>query len=341
MTYLNQIGIIPALLLTLGGLLVLCSTKGEKAQRRFLLYLLIAGCLLLLALFVAIQMTPPRDNRPFWQVSTVLTPVVIGVLALIALHSKRRAAMSRTAQLLALLLAVGLAVLVITYRDTGFAMAYSILRGVLVLVVGWAVGRRFPRTAVFMGLLLLLALFGLLNTISSAPADQWSLPPWLAMPFRVGLVALPDLLAVLSAVLLTNSLQSRTGKPLLLPMVLALLLLGCLAYSVFWASVWDQTSDGLGGLALSQPSALVAVGAGMVMAVALSGRRRVAGLLFALLAPLLLYQSFEQGWQVSYHDLTEARAERIAVALAEYHKCEGVYLPTLDRLRSRYLLRVP
>ena len=88
MTYLNQIGILPALLLTLGGLLVLRSTEEEKAQQRFLLYLLVAGSLLLLALFVAIQMTPPRDNRPFWQVSAVLIPAVIGVLALIVLRSK-------------------------------------------------------------------------------------------------------------------------------------------------------------------------------------------------------------------------------------------------------------
>jgi hypothetical protein len=340
MTYLNQIGILPALLLTLGGLL-LRSTEEEKAQRRFLLYLLVVGSLLLLALFIAIQMTPPRDNRPFWQVSAVLIPAILGVLALIVLHSKHLTAASRGAQLLALLLAVGLTVMVISYWNTQFSVAYRILPGVLVLVLGWAVGRRFQKTAVFVAILLLLALFGL-NTLSNAPAGELSPPPsWLVILFRIGVEAFPGLLVVIPAVLLTNSLQSRNSKPALLPIMLALGLLGYLAYSVFWASVWDQTSDGLGGLALSQPSALVAVGAGMAMAVALTGWRRSAGLLFALLVPLLLYQSFEQGWQVSYHDITEARAERIAQALADYHEHEGIYPPTLDALRPRYLLRVP
>ena len=341
MTYLNQIGILPALLLALGGLLVLRITEGEKAQRRFLVYLLGVGSLLLLALLIAIQMTPPQDNRPYWQVSAVLTPAIIGVLALIALHGKQLLAMSRGVQLLALLLAVGLAGMVIRYWNTRFDLAYSILPGVLVLVLGWAVGRRFQKTAVFVAVLLLLALFGL-NTLANVPAGEWSpLPTWLAILFRIGIVVLPGLLVVIPAVLLTNSLQSRSGKPALLPMMLALGLLGYLAYSIFWASVWDQTSDGLGGLVLSQPSALVAVGAGMAMAVALSGWRRSAGLLFALLVPLLLYQAFEQGWQVPYHELTEARAERIAQALDEYHQREGVYPPTLDMLTPRYLLRVP
>lgn len=342
-TYLNQISILPALLITLGGLLVLRNAEEEKAQRRFLLYLLVVGSLLLLALFIAIQMTPPRDNRPFWQVSAVLIPAVIGVLALIVLRSKQLAAMSRGAQLLALLLAVavGLAGMVVSSWNTRFELAYRILPGVLVLVLGWALGRRFQKTAVFVAILLLLCLFGL-NTLFNAPAGEPSPPPpWLAILFRIGIEALPGLLVVVPAVLLTNSLQSRNGKPALLPIMLALGLLGYLAYSIFWASVWDHTSDGLGGLALSQPSAPVAVGAGMAMAVALTGWRRGAGLLFALLAPLLLYQSFEQGWQVSYHDLTEARAERIVQALVDYHQREGVYPPTLDALTPRYLLRVP
>jgi hypothetical protein len=343
MTRLNQIGILPALLLTLGGLLVLRSTEEEKRQRRFLPYLLVVGNLLLLALFIAIQMTPPRDNRPFWQVLAVLMPTVIGVLALIVLHGKHLVAMSRGAQLLALLLAVGLAGMVIAYWNTRFdMMAYSILPGVLVLALGWAVGRRFQKTAVFAAVLLLLALFGL-NALSNAHAGGLppSPPTWLAIPFSIGFVALPGMLVVVAAVLLTNSLQSRDGKPALLPMMLALGLLGYLAYSIFWASVWDQTSDGLGGLALSQPSALVAVGAGMAMAVALTGWRRSAGMLFALLVPLLIYQSFEQGWRVSYHDITDARAERIVQALADYHQREGVYPPTLGALTPRYLLRVP
>lgn len=337
MTGLNQIGILPALVLTMGGLLVMRSTEEEKAQRRLLLYLLVVGNLLLLALFIAIQMTPPRDNRPYWQVSAVLMPTVIGVLALIVLRGKHLIAMSRGTQLLALLLALGLAGVVIAYWNTWFGM--FILPGVLVLTLGWAAGRRFQKTTVFAAILLLLALFGL-NMLFNASAGAPSPPPWLAIPLSIGFVVLPGMLVVIAAVLLTNSLQSRDGKPALLPILLALGLLGYLAYSIFWASVWDQTSDGLEGVLL-WPAALIAVGAGMAMAVALTRWRRGVGLLFAVLVPLLIYQAFERGWQVSYHDITDARAERIVQALTDYHQREGVYPPTLDALTPRYLLRVP
>ncbi len=74
------------------------------------------------------------------------------------------------------------------------------------------------------------------------------------------------------------------------------------------------------------------------MAVRLTGWQRAAGLLFAIVTPLLLLLSFEWGWQVSYHDLTEARAERITQALASYHQREGAYPPALEALTPRDLL---
>ncbi|MEJ2748510.1 MAG: hypothetical protein P8183_11480, partial [Anaerolineae bacterium] len=150
MTYLSQIGILPALLIALGGLLVLRSAETEKAQPRFLRYLLLVGSGLLLALLVAILLTPSRDNRPYWQVATVMMPTIIGVLALIILQGKQLTAMNRGTQLWALLLLLGLAGLVIGYWRTPFELAYRILPGVAVLVLGWLIGRRFRHTAVLL-----------------------------------------------------------------------------------------------------------------------------------------------------------------------------------------------
>lgn len=342
MSRLHQIGILPALLIILGGLLVLRNAEDEKAQRRFTLYLLAVGAVLLLAVYVAIRLATPQDRRLFWQVSTVLTPSIIGVLALIVLQAKRLAVMGRRSKLLALLLGLGLAGMAIGYRNTRFDQVYFIVPGVAVLSIGWAAGRRFRKIAVPAAGLLLLALFGLNNLINRPPGGEPSpLIRSLGLLFQVALTALPGLVVVGAAVLLTNSLQARRGKRALLQAALALALLGTLAHLIFWASVWDQTSDGLGGLFLSRPSALVAVGAGMAMAVALNGRRRAAGLLFSVVVPLLLYQSFELGWQVSYHEMTERRAERIAQALADYRENEGTYPPALEALTPRYLLRVP
>ena len=116
MSTLNQIGIIPAVLIMLGGLLLLRSRDGDKAQQRFLLYLLVVGNLLLLALFISIQLTPRQDNRPFWQVANVLIPAIIGVVALASLHYRSLFSMSRGAKFLALLFIVGLAGMIVVDR---------------------------------------------------------------------------------------------------------------------------------------------------------------------------------------------------------------------------------
>jgi hypothetical protein len=340
MTYLSQLGILPALLITLGGLLLLHSETDDAIQRRFLNYLLIVGALLLLALSVAIWLTPAQDNRPYWPVTTVLIPAFVGVLALLVLHTQQVTALSRWAQLLALLLSVGLAVMLVRYRGTQFELAYLIVPGVLVLALGWFVGRRYRTATIILGCLSLLALFGL-NLLFNAPPDQLSPPQWLRMLVYIVFIALPGLIVVLIAVLFTNGLQSHKRLRALPMLVLGLGLLGYLIYSIFWASVWDQTSDGLGGLSLSQPAALVAVGAGMLMATTLTGRQRGLGLLFTLLVPVLLLQAFERGWQTPYHDLTEARAERIAQALADYRQREGVYPSNLAALTPRDLWRIP
>jgi hypothetical protein len=341
MTSLQQIGILPAILITLGGLLVLRSTGDEKARRRLLLYLLIAGVVLLLAFLVALLLTTPPMNQPFWQVSIVLTPVLIGVLALILLQPGQLLAMPWWGRLLALVLAAGLAWLLTSEAAMRWGSSYYLIPGVLVLVLGWVIGRRLPMVAIALALLLLAALFAL-NVLIGRPAGELAPPPrWLGALLAPIFQSLPALLVVVAAALLANSLQPPRSRRALLPAILALALVAYLAYSVFWASVWDQTSDGLGGLVLSQPSALVAIGAGMVMALTVPGWGRATGLLFAVLVPLLLNQSFEQGWQLSYHELTESRAARIAQALDDYRQREGAYPATLDALAPRYLLRVP
>ena len=340
MTQLSQIGILPVLLIAMGGLLVLRSAEPEKAQQRFLRYLLLVGSLLLLALLISIQMTPLQDNRPFWQVSTVMMPAIIAVLALILLHARQIKTAGRATQLWVLLLLLGVAGLIAYWRFP-LDLAYSILPGVAILVLGWQVGRRFRRTAVLLTILLFLALLGL-NLMQTMPASNLQpLPRW-AQIFVVPVIfGAPSLIVVTAAVLITNGLQSEGRKRPFLLITLAVGLLSTLAYTTFWSSVWDQTSDGLGGRFLSSSSSVVAVGAGMVMAVKLTGWQRVSGLLFAIVAPLLLLLSFEWGWQVSYHDLTESRAERITQALASYQQREGAYPQTLEALTPRDLLYLP
>jgi hypothetical protein len=339
--YFNQIGILLALLIVLGGLLVLRTAEGETAARRLIYYLLLVGSALLLVLLGSILITPQQDNRPYWQVLGVINLAIIGVLALIGLHGRQLLTMGRGAQIWALLLLLLLAAMGIAYLNTSFDLAYLILFALAILVLGWAVGRRYRNTAVLLAVLLSLALLAL-NLMWSQPST--GLPPslrWLNFIIMPVMLAAPGLIVVISAVLIANALQDAEGVRPWLLFALALGLLVYLAYSIYWASVWDQTSDGLGGLMLSFPATAVAVGAGMVMAYALRGWQRGVGLLFAILVPLLLSRSFQRGWQISYHDLTETRAERIVQALADYRRREGSYPATLAALTPRDLLRLP
>ena len=348
MTTLFQIGIVPAVLITLGGLLVLGRQAGEseddeKAQRSFTLYLLAVAGFLLLALAVAALTLLMGNVRPFWQVASVLLSSVIGVLALLLLRARRFAAMGRAAKVLALLILLGVAGMVVAGLLGLLGVTTFGLVGVAVLVVSWPLGRRVTRTAGLFAVLLLPARSGL-NSLFSMPPGGGT-PFFDALGGVFSLLVLPGLVVVWAAVLLTNSLHvsggGASGRRGLLSILLALALLGYLAYSIFWATVWDQTSDGLGGIFLLMGAAPVAVGAGMVMTVALNGRRRPVGLLFAILVPLLLHLSFARGWDVSYHAITEARAERVAQAVEEYRQREGVYPERLDALTPRYLLRTP
>lgn len=344
MTTLNQIGVLPALLIALGGLLILRSAEDDRAQRRFILYLLSVAVLLLLALVAATLMTR-QSNSPFWQVSSVLMSSVAGVLALLALRARHLVAMGRGVKVMALLILLGVVAMMIAGLRGRFGMMLYLFAGVALLVVVWALGRRFRITAVLFAVLLLLALYGMNGFFDLPPGEQTPFSNALGMLFWATIFLLPGLAVAGAAVLLVNALRAPDGRISAvrrgLSILLALALLGYLAYSIFWASVWDQTSDGLGGLFLMISSAPVAVAAGMVMTFALNGRRQVAGLLFIVLVPLLLYLSLVRGWDVSYHAITEARAERIAQSLEEYKQREGVYPATLDALTPRYLLRMP
>ncbi|GAG89527.1 unnamed protein product, partial [marine sediment metagenome] len=201
----------------------------------------------------------------------------------------------------------------------------------------------------------LIALAGLflLNLMMRDPLMvRDGLPPWLGYPIGISFYVTLILTVVMAAVLITSGLQQASAstentailnharRKMILRFGLAVILLGYLAYTILWGSIWDQTSDGIFGVAVSIQAGGIAVGAGMVMAVVLNGKRRAAGLLFALLVPIVMFQSFEIGWQVSYHELTENRAARIERALARYQKREGAYPDTLRALTPIDLLYI-
>ena len=208
---------------------------------------------------------------------------------------------------------------------------------------------------------LLLSLFSLvcltLLQLDVFPGLWKILTAWVTRLILPFLYIFPSLVVILSAVLIFTSLRylkrtvpsTGTNQTLryahlsraVLRVGLALILLLSLAYVTFWASVWDQTSDGLGGVWLMMQSVFVAVIAGAVMGIKARSWFRSVGFFFALLVPILLIGAFSFGWSVSYHTLTEQRATRIASALDRYHTREGHFPSQLQELVPRDLFWIP
>jgi hypothetical protein len=126
-----------------------------------------------------------------------------------------------------------------------------------------------------------------------------------------------------------------------LRLALAVTILGALAYTIFWSSVWDQTSDGMGGLFNMWLAALVGVGAGAVMGINAKSWLRLSGFVFALTVPALMIWAFNYGWQVPFAGITDDRAVRIQTAIENFYSRAGRYPSTLNELAPRDLLFVP
>lgn len=347
MTFLNQLGVLPALLVILPGVFFLQGQDVERASRRFLFYLLGMGTLLLLALFITMRFITEPYDQPFYQLSNLLAPSLLGIIALSLLNIKALKSMSGKARIIVVLLYASIAILFWLMRNSQLAVGYLIVPGVLVLSIGWALGKRFGWLTMILSLLSLV-IFYLYNQWINHPPDFNNVQPsgLVVVLSLATMYGIPGLSAVLPGLLIMTSLQpiSAQSEPKSwnhinwIRISIAGLLLFSLIYNIFWGSVWDQTSDGLSGLMLTYPSGIVAIGVGMVMILTLSGKNRWAGLLFLIIVPILIYQTFEMGWRVSYHEMTEKRAARIAQALERFQAREGYYPDSLEALKPRDLL---
>jgi hypothetical protein len=352
MSYLSQLAVFPALLVALAGMLMLRGENAGKAARRFLLFMLVIVVLFLLALWITMRFITDPFDLPFSQLIALLPPSIIGLLALILLNLKQLAGMSARSRVAVLVMGLAIVVLFSLLWNSRLQLEYLVLPGALVLALGWVLGSRYGWLAMTLSLLS-LGLFFWINWRMSHPPDYTNYQRSAVLEVLSFIVyfVLPGLAVVLSGVLVTKGLQpahngaeyvglTRSRWMQRFTFGIAFLLVIYLAYLIFWGSVWDQTSDGLFGVFFSRQAGMIAVGVGMAMTFTLRGKNRLAGLLFILVVPVLLYQAFETGWRVSYHEITERRAARIARALDRYHAREGHYPETLKALTPRDVLWV-
>jgi hypothetical protein len=328
-----------AALVLMGAILVRRLRPGGS----YYAFYLLAVALLLVILSAASFLIPTRVGLPLgYRLAFISAPVVIGVLALLVLFIRQHWSLSRKAVLVMLVL-IGILLLALQSRWSGDL--FGTLTGLLVfLLLAWWIPQR---GAGYLALLTAAGLTYLFIQNNASPPARVVGSLWPVLSFAI----LP-LLVVVPAVLVHRAVRAQNSggfgpmKPggvgeRIAYIALATLLLGYFAYSIYWYSIWDHTSDGLGGITLTLPGSIMAVAAGLILTYILPGWRRLSGVAFAILVPVLLNQAFYRGWDVSYHKLTEDRAARIELALERYHADQRSYPQELESLSPNYLRRIP
>ena len=347
---LMLMGIIPAALVVLGGWRIFHSTAPEKANRRFLIYLLIVGDGLFLVEFV-MGLIFPQGSQVSWQVTSLLMPTGLCVLVLILTRLKALKGASLTLKLLALLLGLGALGLLVSLWTQPYGWAQTILSGALLLASVWLLTYRYQSAAVLLGLICLAGL-----VVYNSVGDYLGIYVYPNAIVRtilpIILYTLPGLVVVTAAALIYSGLMrinkenipsenSFLGRvPIILRLLLGASLLTYLAFTTYWMAIWDQTSDGLGQIVILFTACPLAIGAGILMALASSGWRRKAGLVFCVFVPVLLIGASQSEWGI-YQSITKQRAATIQAAVENFHAHNGHYPAALQDLVPRELLWVP
>jgi hypothetical protein len=335
-TSIFQIATIPALFVILAALLITHSADSDRIHRRYLLYFLVVGTLMLAVMVMADQISSEQGNWSLLQIGGLLTPALIGVLAFSILQLRAAAKMRQSTRIGVVVLVLAQVACLYLLRDSRLEIGYLILPNVALLVIGWAVGNRNPWLAVILSLIILAGLWLMYQSSFNPPPEPTN--DGIRFSLQWAFYSIPALIIVMPAVLLTTALRPAKNRSRWTQVILRGL--ACVlpifpAYTIYWGSVWDQTSDGLFGIAIAQPASIVAVGAGMLMVLALRGRYRLIGLGFMIVMPVIPFQAMQLGRQADYHAITEERADQIALAVDQYKTREGYYPAALTDLTPR------
>ena len=352
-TTLTLLGLIPAGVIILGGLLILY-TGGETAgHRRLLQYLLFVGFVLLFVKWLAARSPSQFPGRSDFVISYLLAPSIWGVVVLILVNIRAYNELRGFQKLSAILLGAGICILS-AFQWNGLYGIYSeYLVMAVLLAVLWGLRRHLHKLDLLIGFLLAVWLLAYDQSMFFESIQRAILAgtPGIRI-FGLFNFWLPVIAVGLAAILvfngirrLPNLLETQLGSaPLRLTSLrlgLAIFLMGAMAYRIFWETIWDQTSDGLGGVYYGEVTAALGIAAGMLLTLALRERKRIAGWLFIVTVPTLAIAAFSLGIAASYHSITQGRAARIQHALEKYASRTGHYPEQLSELVPRDLLQIP
>ena len=345
------LGLIPALLILLCTLIIRRTGPEDLVPHRSLLFFEIS-ILVVLGLLFALELLPDGISQRFSWVSRFFIPSIFGlvVLFLIGLPDFRH--FSRKEKISMILPALAIAAILGYYLVGPYVLRDVFPPVAILLLTAWLIPKKTSRW-IWLPFVLVCAMWVSVNGPGLSHAS--SLPPMLARLIGTIFLMLPALTIAVMAILVTSGLglvfttPAASGVKTIhaariyggLRLAAALMILILLAYSITWAAIWDQTSDGLGGIFFAMYSSVAAIVCGMVMAERASGRSRMMGVAFLIIVPVVANISFARGTQIDFPQLTEQRAARVADALERFHSRENRYPTALNELVPFDLLYLP
>jgi hypothetical protein len=343
-----QLAAIPAMLIIAASVLLQRRKLEEtSARRRWFFWLLALSAGILLLLYLSRLLFPQVEMRFGFFLAAACLPVLLGMLALLLLDVGAWVEMPPFQKVLALLAsAVVLAFAFFALQPYGYGLI--LLIGAVILALAWSLIKLPRGLLVGLGGLVFLLLGVWLNLVYGT---NFATLPGAVRSLLGPLLFFSPVLAILIAAALVYGVLRDAGEPdaadkasrlsLAVRSGLALLLIGMLAFNIFWASLWDQTNDGFGGILTAGYSSISAIAAGMIVGVRSADKRRWAAGLFTVLIPLALFAAFSSGNGADYQALTARRAARIQAALESYHAKNGAYPQDLKELAPGELLAIP
>jgi hypothetical protein len=132
----------------------------------------------------------------------------------------------------------------------------------------------------------------------------------------------------------------RGGWTLTYILTLSILLLVKFYHNLSGLIMWENTYDPIEFLWLFLPI-LIAILCGIILLLNLPGKSKLAGLLFLLLVPAMMFIVYVPAVNIDPHQVTTERAERLSYAIENYYQREGKYPQTLSQLVPRDRLFIP
>ncbi|MCI0398420.1 MAG: hypothetical protein L0332_24150 [Chloroflexi bacterium] len=159
----------------------------------------------------------------------------------------------------------------------------------------------------------------------------------------VVLMLIPMILTGAVAYMIKSGLEGP-GKPVLGHIFIGLGLLVFMLLPMMYAIIHESSWGTISFIVAIYVSPLAVI-AGIWLALVLKGTRRIAGALFALGYPAVLFAAImtaiKIGLPLTPESITEQRGTEIVMALERYRIDKGQYPDSLNELKPRYMNEIP